>query len=165
MSSEQDTLSHIRYLLLSFIFRAFISYLGTIKQLREKPSSQRNDTSGRSSTKSLEFDNEYSQVAISELKKIATLGCGAFGRVDLVAYNQQALALKIIKKIEVVKQDQIEHVYNEKNVMIKCRQSPFIVQCVVTQALDSHRDINKVILLYFISDYIARTAMTNTFTS
>lgn len=165
VSSEQDTLSHIRYLLLSFIFRAFISYLGTIKQLREKPSSQRNDTSGRSSTKSLEFDNEYSQVAISELKKIATLGCGAFGRVDLVAYNQQALALKIIKKIEVVKQDQIEHVYNEKNVMIKCRQSPFIVQCVVTQALDSHRDINKVILLYFISDYIARTAMTNTFTS
>jgi len=48
--------------------------------------------------------------------------------VDLVALGQQALALKIIKKIEVVKQDQIEHVYNEKNVMIKCRHSPFIVQ-------------------------------------
>eukprot|EP00099_Drosophila_melanogaster_P018302 NP_609349.1 uncharacterized protein Dmel_CG4839, isoform A [Drosophila melanogaster] len=117
---------------------AFISYLGTIKQLREKPSSQRNDTSGRSSTKSLEFDNEYSQVAISELKKIATLGCGAFGRVDLVAYNQQALALKIIKKIEVVKQDQIEHVYNEKNVMIKCRQSPFIVQLYRTYRNDKY---------------------------
>ncbi|EDW52359.1 cGMP-dependent protein kinase 1 [Drosophila sechellia] len=117
---------------------AFISYLGTIKQLREKPSSQRNDTSGRSSNKSLEFDNEYSQVAISELKKIATLGCGAFGRVDLVAYNQQALALKIIKKIEVVKQDQIEHVYNEKNVMIKCRQSPFIVQLYRTYRNDKY---------------------------
>ncbi|XP_039479292.1 cGMP-dependent protein kinase 1 isoform X2 [Drosophila santomea] len=117
---------------------AFISYLGTIKQLREKPSSQRSDTSGRSSNKSLEFDNEYSQVAISELKKIATLGCGAFGRVDLVAYNQQALALKIIKKIEVVKQDQIEHVYNEKNVMIKCRQSPFIVQLYRTYRNDKY---------------------------
>ncbi|EDV58463.1 cGMP-dependent protein kinase, isozyme 1 [Drosophila erecta] len=117
---------------------AFISYLGTIKQLREKPSGQRGDTSGRSSSKSLEFDNEYSQVAISELKKIATLGCGAFGRVDLVAYNQQALALKIIKKIEVVKQDQIEHVYNEKNVMIKCRQSPFIVQLYRTYRNDKY---------------------------
>ncbi|XP_016940512.3 cGMP-dependent protein kinase 1 isoform X1 [Drosophila suzukii] len=117
---------------------AFISYLGTIKQLREKPSSQRSDTSGRSSNKSLEFDNEYSQVAISELKKIATLGCGAFGRVDLVALGQQALALKIIKKIEVVKQDQIEHVYNEKNVMIKCRHSPFIVQLYRTYRNDKY---------------------------
>ncbi|XP_016965537.1 cGMP-dependent protein kinase 1 isoform X2 [Drosophila biarmipes] len=117
---------------------AFISYLGTIKQLREKPSSQRSDTSGRSSNKSLEFDNEYSQVAISELKKIATLGCGAFGRVDLVAHGQQALALKIIKKIEVVKQDQIEHVYNEKNVMIKCRHSPFIVQLYRTYRNDKY---------------------------
>ncbi|XP_070070535.1 cGMP-dependent protein kinase 1 isoform X2 [Drosophila takahashii] len=117
---------------------AFISYLGTIKQLREKPSSQRNDTGGRSSNKSLEFDNEYSQVAISELKKIATLGCGAFGRVDLVAHGQQALALKIIKKIEVVKQDQIEHVYNEKNVMIKCRHSPFIAQLYRTYRNDKY---------------------------
>lgn len=59
---------------------------------------------------------------------MATLGAGAFGRVDLVTHNNQTFALKIIKKIEVVKQDQIEHVYNEKNVMIKCRASPFIVQ-------------------------------------
>ncbi|KAI8042718.1 cGMP-dependent protein kinase 1 [Drosophila gunungcola] len=117
---------------------AFISYLGTIKQLREKPNSQRGDTGGRSSSKCLEFDNEYSQVAISELKKIATLGCGAFGRVDLVALGQQALALKIIKKIEVVKQDQIEHVYNEKNVMIKCRHSPFIVQLYRTYRNDKY---------------------------
>ncbi|KAH8255841.1 hypothetical protein KR038_011623 [Drosophila bunnanda] len=117
---------------------AFISYLGTIKQLREKPSSQRSDTSGRTSNKSLEFDNEYSHVAISELKKIATLGCGAFGRVDLVSYNQKALALKIIKKIEVVKQDQIEHVYNEKNVMNKCRHSPFIVELYRTYRNDKY---------------------------
>ncbi|XP_016979079.2 cGMP-dependent protein kinase 1 [Drosophila rhopaloa] len=117
---------------------AFISYLGTIKQLREKPNSQRSDTSGRSSNKALEFDNEYSQVAISELKKIATMGCGAFGRVDLVSLGQQALALKIIKKIEVVKQDQIEHVYNEKNVMIKCRHSPFIVQLYRTYRNDKY---------------------------
>ncbi|KAH8410622.1 hypothetical protein KR009_007047 [Drosophila setifemur] len=118
--------------------QAFTSYLGTIKQLREKPNNQQSDSSGRSSNKSQEFDNGYSQVAISELKKIATLGCGAFGRVDLVAYGQQALALKIIKKIEVVKQDQIEHVYNEKNVMIKCRHSPFIVQLYRTYRNDKY---------------------------
>jgi len=83
---------------------------------------------GRSSNRSAEFDNEYSHIALSDLKKVATLGSGAFGRVDLVTYSNQTFALKIIKKIEVIKQDQIEHVYNEKNVMIKCRDSPFIVQ-------------------------------------
>ncbi|XP_002074238.2 cGMP-dependent protein kinase 1 isoform X1 [Drosophila willistoni] len=116
---------------------AFISYLGTIRQLQEKPN-ERNDSQGRSSNKSAEFDNEYAQIAISDLKKIATLGAGAFGRVDLVTHGQrqQVFALKIIKKIEVVKQDQIEHVYNEKNVMIKCRDSPFIVQLYRTYRND-----------------------------
>ncbi|XP_022222556.1 cGMP-dependent protein kinase, isozyme 1 isoform X2 [Drosophila obscura] len=116
---------------------AFISYLGTIKQLREKPN-QRIESHVRSSNKSVEFDNEHAQIAISELKKVATLGSGAFGRVDLVAYGQQTFALKIIKKIEVVKQDQIEHVYNEKNVMIKCRNSPFIVQLYRTYRNDKY---------------------------
>ncbi|XP_034472818.1 cGMP-dependent protein kinase 1 [Drosophila innubila] len=106
---------------------AFISYLGTIKQLSERLDEQVN-VNGRSSNRSAEFDNEYSHIALSDLKKVATLGSGAFGRVDLVTYSNQTFALKIIKKIEVIKQDQIEHVYNEKNVMIKCRNSPFIVQ-------------------------------------
>ncbi|XP_023177582.2 cGMP-dependent protein kinase 1 [Drosophila hydei] len=106
---------------------AFISYLGTIRQLSEKPKEQTSEN-GRTSTRSTEFDNEHAHIAISDLKKVATLGAGAFGRVDLVTHNNQTYALKIIKKIEVVKQDQIEHVYNEKNVMIKCRASPFIVQ-------------------------------------
>ncbi|XP_034134673.1 cGMP-dependent protein kinase 1 isoform X2 [Drosophila guanche] len=116
---------------------AFISYLGTIKQLRERPN-QRVETHGRFSNKSVEFDNEHAQIAISELKKVATLGAGAFGRVDLVAHGQKTFALKIIKKIEVVKQDQIEHVYNEKNVMIKCRNSPFIVQLYRTYRNDKY---------------------------
>ncbi|XP_064548083.1 cGMP-dependent protein kinase 1 isoform X1 [Drosophila montana] len=107
---------------------AFISYLGTIRQLSEKPHAQTNNEIGRSSSKGAEFDNEHAHIAISDLKKVATLGAGAFGRVDLVTHNSKAFALKIIKKIEVIKQDQIEHVYNEKNVMIKCRDSPFIVQ-------------------------------------
>ncbi|XP_030376948.1 cGMP-dependent protein kinase 1 isoform X2 [Scaptodrosophila lebanonensis] len=106
---------------------AFNSYLGTIKQLQEQPEED-DGTSGRSSNKSAEFDNEFAQIPISELKKIATLGSGAFGRVDLVTHGNQVFALKIIKKIDVVKQDQIEHVYNEKNVMIQCRNSPFIAQ-------------------------------------
>lgn len=109
------------------VFRAFISYLGTIPQLRELPSDKR-ESEGRDSHRKSEFDNEYSHVELTDLKKIATLGSGAFGKVDLVSYNQTTFALKIIKKIDIVKQDQIEHVYSEKHVMMKCRSSPFVVE-------------------------------------
>uniref|UniRef100_A0A1B0AT87 cGMP-dependent protein kinase n=1 Tax=Glossina palpalis gambiensis TaxID=67801 RepID=A0A1B0AT87_9MUSC len=69
---------------------------------------------------------------LMDLKKIATLGAGAFGKVDLVAFGENTFALKIIKKIDVVKQDQIEHVYSEKHVMMKCRGSPFVIELYKT---------------------------------
>ncbi|XP_037958322.1 cGMP-dependent protein kinase 1 isoform X2 [Teleopsis dalmanni] len=109
---------------------AFISYLGTIPQLREKPSNKGVET--RESNRKSEFDNEYANIQLTELKKVATLGAGAFGRVDLVSYGSKTFALKIIKKIDVVKQDQIEHVYNEKHVMMKCRSSLFIIELYKT---------------------------------
>ncbi|XP_011191137.2 cGMP-dependent protein kinase 1 [Zeugodacus cucurbitae] len=110
---------------------AFISYLGTIPQLREKPE-ERRSAERKHSTRQSEFDNEYAQVQLTDLKKVATLGAGAFGCVDLVSYNDKTFALKIIKKIDVIKQDQVEHVYSEKHVMMKCRSSPFIIELYKT---------------------------------
>ncbi|XP_037822242.1 cGMP-dependent protein kinase 1 isoform X1 [Lucilia sericata] len=110
---------------------AFISYLGTIPQLRELPSESQESRSSDGNRKS-EFDNEYANVELTDLKKIATLGSGAFGKVDLVSYDNKTFALKIIKKIDIVKQDQIEHVYSEKHVMMKCRSSPFIIELFKT---------------------------------
>ncbi|XP_004527195.1 cGMP-dependent protein kinase 1 isoform X2 [Ceratitis capitata] len=110
---------------------AFISYLGTIPQLREKPE-ERKSAERKHSTKQTEFDNEYAHIQLTDLKKVATLGAGAFGCVDLVAHNGKTFALKIIKKIDVIKQDQVEHVYSEKHVMMKCRSSPFIIELYKT---------------------------------
>ncbi|XP_065358150.1 cGMP-dependent protein kinase 1 isoform X2 [Calliphora vicina] len=110
---------------------AFISYLGTIPQLRELPTENCETRSSDGNRKS-EFDNEYANVELTDLKKIATLGSGAFGKVDLVSYDSKTFALKIIKKIDIVKQDQIEHVYSEKHVMMKCRSSPFIIELFKT---------------------------------
>nr|XP_014086564.1 cGMP-dependent protein kinase 1 isoform X1 [Bactrocera oleae]XP_036215792.1 cGMP-dependent protein kinase 1 isoform X1 [Bactrocera oleae]XP_036215793.1 cGMP-dependent protein kinase 1 isoform X1 [Bactrocera oleae] len=110
---------------------AFISYLGTIPQLREKPE-ERKSAERKQSTRQSEFDNEYAHVQLTDLKKVATLGAGAFGCVDLVSYNDKTFALKIIKKIDVIKQDQVEHVYSEKHVMMKCRSSPFIIELYKT---------------------------------
>lgn len=90
---------------------------------------ERSDPEGRDSNRKSEFDNEYANIELTDLKKIATLGAGAFGKVDLVSYDAKTIfALKIVKKIDIVKQDQIEHIYSEKHVMMKCRSSPFIIE-------------------------------------
>jgi len=75
------------------------------------------------STKSL-----YGNIQLNELKLIGTLGVGGFGRVELVQYkNKTTFALKSLKKIEMLQQQQQEHAYNEKEILFACN-SPFIVR-------------------------------------
>lgn len=102
--------------------------MGTIPQLRELPLDKTNREGGNSTFRPGEFDEKYSLITLKTLKKIATLGAGAFGQVDLVSYEEEVYALKIIKKIDVLRHDHIEHIYNEKNVMLKCRNTPFIIE-------------------------------------
>jgi len=65
----------------------------------------------------------------------ATLGSGSFGRVKIAAYvdpsdptrkKRKYFALKILKKIQVLKASQITHTLDEKGVLAKIRH-PFIV--------------------------------------
>lgn len=56
------------------------------------------------------------------------MGVGGFGRVELVQYKPEpslTFALKCLKKVDMVQQQQQEHAYNEKNIMMSCN-SPFI---------------------------------------
>ena len=48
-----------------------------------------------------------------------TLGTGSFGRVKLVSYNKngQFYALKILKKIEIIKLKQVDHILSEINIL------------------------------------------------
>ena len=72
--------------------------------------------------------NEWSHVQLNELKRVGTLGVGGFGRVELVQYqNKASFALKCLKKIEMLQQQQQEHAYNEKEILFAC-DSPFIVR-------------------------------------
>lgn len=74
---------------------------------------------------------EFSHVQLTDLKFIGTLGVGGFGRVELVQYKTgQTFALKCLKKIEMLQQQQIEHAYSEKEIMYACC-SPFIVRYAI----------------------------------
>lgn len=65
---------------------------------------------------------------MDDLEVVATLGVGGFGRVELVQYRndrQKTFALKYLKKLDMVLQQQQEHAFNEKLIMNMCN-SDFI---------------------------------------
>lgn len=67
--------------------------------------------------------SDFDDIALNELKVIATLGKGAFARVDLVHHVgelSQTFALKRVRKEYVVETSQQQHMLNERNIMMNC---------------------------------------------
>lgn len=62
-----------------------------------------------------------------------TLGTGTFGRVRLVRHKQTGkyFALKILKKAEVIRLKQVEHIMSEKAILASLKH-PFIVRLFQT---------------------------------
>ncbi|XP_022914385.2 cGMP-dependent protein kinase, isozyme 1-like isoform X1 [Onthophagus taurus] len=91
---------------------------------------QEQDKTPKREMPSTSAGGEYSDIKLADLTMIATLGVGGFGRVELVQHKKQkdlTFALKYLKKADMVEQSQVEHVYNERNIQIKCN-SIFIVR-------------------------------------
>ncbi|RKP36751.1 kinase-like protein [Dimargaris cristalligena] len=71
---------------------------------------------------------EKPRVTLEDFHIERTLGTGSFGRVRLVQYKptRQFYAMKVLKKTEVVRAKQVEHVNNERDLLSAC-SSPFLV--------------------------------------
>ncbi|KAK9811495.1 hypothetical protein WJX72_004815 [[Myrmecia] bisecta] len=84
---------------------------------------------------------------LQDLKMLHTLGTGTFGRVRLVHHEDSGsfLALKSLKKAEIVRLKQVEHVMNERNILAKL-QHPFIVSLHATYSDDAR--------VYMLLDYV-----------
>lgn len=66
------------------------------------------------------LDEEFRHVQLHHLRRIATLGVGGFGRVELVQIgddSSQAFALKQMKKAQIVETRQQQHIMSEKRIM------------------------------------------------
>lgn len=77
-----------------------------------------------------------------------TLGTGTFGRVRLVVYNYKRtmyFALKILKKAEIIRLKQVEHIKAEKRILSSITH-PFIVNLYV-----SFQDEKRV---YMLMEYV-----------
>lgn len=87
-----------------------------------------------------------------DFELIKTLGTGTFARVWLVRLQNarkedenKVFALKILRKVDVIRLKQVEHVRNERNVLAKVAGHPFITTMVASfQSMDS---------LYMVLDY------------
>uniref|UniRef100_A0A0X3PBC4 cGMP-dependent protein kinase, isozyme 1 n=1 Tax=Schistocephalus solidus TaxID=70667 RepID=A0A0X3PBC4_SCHSO len=71
---------------------------------------------------------------ITDLERVAVIGQGGFGRVELVKPTNDSsigFALKRMKKVHIVETKQQEHVHSEKRILM-CVDSPFICKLFKT---------------------------------
>ena len=88
-------------------------------------------------------DSAASSVKMEDLKMIRILGAGTFGKVWLVSRNgtNDAYALKIQVKKQLIEYNQAEGVIREKNVMAQL-DHPFIIKMI-----NSYKDDDKLYML------------------
>lgn len=107
---------------------SFFQLVGDLKELKEK---DYGDLSSALRAKLKPFGDkkvskEFESLTLNDLEVIQTLGCGGFGRVELVQLvknggkEKRTFALKCLKKKHIVDTQQQEHVYSEKRIMMNC---------------------------------------------
>ena len=69
------------------------------------------------------------KVKISEYEFMQTLGVGSFGRVKLSKHKTTGKfwAIKILKKAEIIKLKQVDHIMNEVKILTMIKH-PFLVK-------------------------------------
>lgn len=90
---------------------------------------------------------ETPEHCLEEFDMLDTVGTGTFGRVYLAkcGRNDQYYAIKVLKKTEIVRMKQVEHINSERLVLSKVN-FPFIVDLYCT-----YQDANN---LYMLQEYV-----------
>jgi protein kinase X len=73
------------------------------------------------------------KISLNDYDQIKTVGTGSFGRVKLVKQKKDKTyhALKMLKKAEIIKLKQVDHIYSELSIMSEISH-PFIVKYIIT---------------------------------
>ena len=88
------------------------------------------------------------KIQISDFDVLQTVGIGTFGRVKLCRHKKtkKIYVMKMLKKCEIMRMKQIDHIYNEYNIL-SILNHPFIVELKGVNVTDPQ-------YLYFILEYI-----------
>jgi Serine/threonine protein kinase len=67
----------------------------------------------------LRLREKRTAVTIFDFEPLSIIGRGAFGEVRIVRYRQsnQVFAMKKVKKSEMIRKNQVQHVKSERNVL------------------------------------------------
>jgi len=109
----------------------FTQIIGPVKNLLKRESENRKKELASIDTS--DIVDEPLKLKFEDLKTLAVLGAGTFGRVTLVqdAPSKKVYALKTLLKSEIVQHKQQANVLNEKNIMMCCNH-PFILRLFQT---------------------------------
>lgn len=105
---------------------SFNQLIGTLDEIQ-----QRYGTVDKTRRK---LNEEFTNIKLTDLRKIATLGVGGFGRVELVQIagdSSRSFALKQMKKSQIVETRQQQHIMSEKEIMMAAN-CDFIVKLFKT---------------------------------
>ena len=88
------------------------------------------------------------KIKVKDFEKLKTVGLGSYGRVRLCKQKKtgEIFVMKILKKNEIIKQKQVDHVYSEFNILSTLKH-PFIVQLVGFNFEDPK-------YIYFVLEYV-----------
>ena len=90
-----------------------------------------NPTTQKQSAHTLAPERPLKLFRLEDFEFLSTLGTGTFGRVQLVRYRtrnvEKYFAMKVLKKTEVVRLKQVDHVFSEKGLLGRIC-FPFIVK-------------------------------------
>ena len=83
------------------------------------------------------------KIKLSDHTTERTLGTGSFGRVKLAKNktNGKYVAIKILKKAEIIKLKQVDHILNEIKILTLI-DHPFLVYYIINLFLDLYRRIH-----------------------
>ncbi|KAG6443414.1 hypothetical protein O3G_MSEX002782 [Manduca sexta] len=90
----------------------FNQLISTLDEIRTKYKDEGDDRQ--------RLNEEFANLRLSDLRIIATLGIGGFGRVELVQIqsdSSRSFALKQMKKAQIVETRQQQHIMSEKEIM------------------------------------------------
>ncbi|KAK3935229.1 kinase-like domain-containing protein [Diplogelasinospora grovesii] len=126
---------------------------GLASQAKQQQQQQQQAAQQHAGTDGGGFELSSRKLALGDFYKIRTLGTGTFARVVLVrpavgteADRSKVYALKILRKTEVIRLKQIDHVRHERQILADVSGHPF-----VTNMLASFSDHD---FLYILLDYV-----------
>lgn len=70
------------------------------------------------------------KTTVNDYQKISIIGRGAFGEVHVCKHKktEKVYAMKMMKKAEMIKKNQVQHIRSERNILAASNENPWVVQ-------------------------------------